>query len=100
MAALPDAPIINRFIINAWADTKFVQAVKKTGREKADYRRPQRGCVPDVPGNRGGAVMDASSTVNQHAAMAAMFCMSQAGANRIGATPFKLAATQPVCLDL
>jgi len=32
--ALPDAPIINRLIINAWNDPNFVEAVKNTGRKK------------------------------------------------------------------
>lgn len=34
IAALPDAPIIDRFIINAWDEPKFKQAVEQTGRKK------------------------------------------------------------------
>ena len=86
IAALPDAPIINRLIINAWHDPKFVDAVKKTRRKKliiagvtADVclTFPAIGAVHD--GYDVYAVMDASGTVNQHAVMAAMFRMSQAG---------------------
>jgi len=86
IATLPDAPIIDRLIINAWADPNFVDAVKKTGRKKlviagvtADVclTFPAIGAVRD--GYDVYAVMDASGTVNQHALMAAMFRMSQAG---------------------
>ena len=31
---LPDAPIIDRVIINAWDDPNFVAKVKETGRTK------------------------------------------------------------------
>ncbi len=86
IAALPHAPIINRLIINAWRDPKFVEAVRKTGRKKliiagvtADVclTFPALGAVQD--GYDVYAVMDASGTVNQHALMASMFRMSQAG---------------------
>lgn len=86
IAALPDAPIINRLIINAWNDPVFVEAVKKTGRKKliiagvtADVclTFPAIGAVRD--GYDVYAVMDASGTVNQHALMAAMLRMNQAG---------------------
>ena len=84
--ALPDAPIINRLIINAWNDPNFVGAVKKTGRKKliiagvtADVclTFPALGAVRD--GYDVYAVMDASGTVNSHALQAAMLRMSQAG---------------------
>ena len=86
IAALPNAPVIDRLIINAWNDLKFVEAVKKTGKKKliiagvtADVclTFPALGAVKD--GYDVYAVMDASGTVNQHALMAAMFRMSQAG---------------------
>lgn len=86
LAALPDVPVIDRLIINAWNDPKFVAAVKATGRKKlvmagvtADVclTFPALGAVRD--GYDVYAVMDASGTVNQHALMAAMFRMSQAG---------------------
>jgi len=86
VATLPDAPVVDRLIINAWNDPKFVAAVKKTGRKKliiagvtADVclTFPALGAVRD--GYDVYAVMDASGTVNQHALMAAMFRMSQAG---------------------
>lgn len=86
LALLPNAPVIDRLIINAWNDPQFVDAVKKTGRKKlimagvtADVclTFPALGAVRD--GYDVYAVMDASGTVNQHALMAAMFRMSQAG---------------------
>ncbi|NJR60721.1 MAG: isochorismatase family protein [Cyanobacteria bacterium CRU_2_1] len=86
MATLPNAPIINRVIINAWNDSAFVDAVNQTGRKKlimagvtADVclTFPAIGAVGD--GYDVYAVMDASGTVNQHALYASMFRMSQAG---------------------
>lgn len=86
LTTLPDAPVIDRLIINAWNDSKFVEAVKQTGRKKlvmagvtADVclTFPALGAVRD--GYDVYAVMDASGTVNQHALTAATFRMSQAG---------------------
>lgn len=86
IATLPDAPVIDRLIINAWDDPKFVEAVKKTGRRKLIMAGvtsdvcltfPALGAVRDDYDVY--AVMDASGTVNQHALMAAMFRMNQAG---------------------
>ncbi|XGV94753.1 MAG: hydrolase [Leptolyngbya sp. BL-A-14] len=86
IAALPDAPIIDRVIINAWNDPAFVDAVKKTGRKKliiAGVTADVCLTFPAVSAAGEGydvyAVMDASGTVNQHAMYAAMFRMSQAG---------------------
>ncbi len=83
---LPDAPIIDRVIIDAWQDENFVNAVKKTGRKQL----VMAGVTADVcltfpaigaagEGFDVYAVMDASGTVNQHALYAAMFRMNQAG---------------------
>ena len=83
---LPNTPIINRVIINAWDDPNFVSVVKETGRSKlimagvtADVclTFPAIGAVGD--GYDVYAVMDASGTVNEHALYASMFRMSQAG---------------------
>lgn len=86
LAALPDVPVIDRVIINAWDDPNFVAAVQQTKRKKlimagvtADVclTFPAVGAVGQ--GYDVYAVMDASGTVNQHALYAAMFRMSQAG---------------------
>lgn len=86
IATLPDAQVIDRLIINAWKDPNFVAAVESTGRKKlimagvtADVclTFPAISAVAD--GYDVYAVMDASGTVNQHALMASMFRMSQAG---------------------
>lgn len=86
LAALPDVPVIDRLIINAWNDPKFVDAVKKTGRKKlvmAGVTADVCLTFPALGAARDGydvyAVMDASGTLNQHALNAAMFRMSQAG---------------------
>ncbi len=100
IAALPDAPIIDRVIINAWQDPAFVAAVKKIGRKKliiagvtADVclTFPAVGAAGD--GYDVYAVMDASGTVNQHALYASMFRMSQAGV-KIANTNMVLAELQ------
>ena len=86
LATLPDVPVIDRVIINAWDDPNFVAAVQQTKRKKlimagvtADVclTFPAVGAVGQ--GYDVYAVMDASGTVNQHALYAAMFRMSQAG---------------------
>jgi nicotinamidase-related amidase len=84
--ALPEASIIDRVIIDAWADPKFVQAVKKTGRSQlimAGVTADVCLTFPAVAAAGEGfdvyAVMDASGTVNEHALFAAMFRMQQAG---------------------
>ena len=83
---LPNVPIINRMIINAWNDPSFVQAVKQTGRQKlivAGVTADVCLTFPAISAVQDGydvyAVMDASGTVNQQAMFAAMFRMSQAG---------------------
>ena len=85
-ATLPEAPVIDRLIINAWNDPKFVEAVKKTGRKKlviAGVTADVCLTFPAIGAVRDGfdvyAVMDASGTMNSHALMASMFRMSQAG---------------------
>ncbi len=84
--ALPDVPVIDRVIINAWDDPNFKGAVEKTGRKKlimagvtADVclTFPALGAVRD--GYDVYAVMDASGTVSEQALYASMFRMSQAG---------------------
>ncbi len=83
---LPDAPIIDRVIIDAWQDENFVGAVKATGREQL----VMAGVTADVclafpaigaagEGYDVYAVMDASGTINQHAMLASMFRMDRAG---------------------
>lgn len=86
IASVPDAPIIDRLIINAWDDPAFVDAVKKTGRSKlimAGVTADVCLTFPAVGARSEGydvyAVMDASGTVNAHALQASMFRMSQAG---------------------
>ncbi len=83
---LPDAPIIDRVIINAWDDPNFVAKVKETGRTKlimAGVTTDVCLTFPAISAVKDGydvyAVMDASGTVNQQAMFAAMFRMSQAG---------------------
>ena len=86
VAMLPDAPIIDRVIINAWDDPNFVAKVKETGRTKlimAGVTTDVCLTFPAISAVKDGydvyAVMDASGTVNQQAMFAAMFRMSQAG---------------------
>lgn len=85
-AAFPDVEIIDRMIIDAWQDPKFVEAVKKTGRKQlimagvtADVclTFPAIGAAGD--GYDVYAVMDASGAPNMHAMYASMLRMSQAG---------------------
>jgi nicotinamidase-related amidase len=86
VAALPGVPVIERLIINSWNDPRFVEAVKKTGRKKlimAGVSSDVCLTLPAVSATRDGydvyAVIDASGTFSQHALMASMFRMSQAG---------------------
>ncbi|MBW4471499.1 MAG: isochorismatase family protein [Stenomitos rutilans HA7619-LM2] len=83
---LPDVPVIDRVIINAWDDPNFLQAVQQTGRKKlimAGVTTDVCLTFPAIGAVRDGfdvyAVMDASGTVNQQAMYASMFRMSQAG---------------------
>ena len=84
--ALPDVPVINRVIINAWDDPHFKGAVEKTGRKKliiAGVTADVCLTFPAISAARDGydvyAVMDASGTVSEQALYAAMFRMNQAG---------------------
>lgn len=84
--ALPDAPIIDRFIINAWDESKFKQAVEQTGGKKlimagvtADVCLTFPAISAIADGYDVYAVMDASGVTNQQSMFAAMFRMSQAG---------------------
>jgi nicotinamidase-related amidase len=86
IATLPEVPVIERMIINSWKDPRFVEAVKKTGRKKlimAGVSTDVCLALPAVSAVRDGydvyAVIDASGTFSQHALMASMFRMSQAG---------------------
>jgi nicotinamidase-related amidase len=86
IATLPEVPVIERMIINAWKDPQFVEAVKRTGRKKlimAGVSTDVCLALPAVSAVRDAydvyAVIDASGTFSQHALMASMFRMSQAG---------------------
>ena len=86
LAAVPGVPVIERLIIDSWKDPRFVEAVKKTGRKKlimAGVSTDVCLTLPAVSAVRDGydvyAVVDASGTFSQHALMASMFRMSQAG---------------------
>jgi nicotinamidase-related amidase len=86
ITTLPEVPVIERMIINAWKDPQFVEAVKKTGRKKlimAGVSTDVCLALPAVSAVRDGydvyAVIDASGTFSQHALMASMFRMSRAG---------------------
>lgn len=86
VAALPGVPVIERLIINSWNDPRFVEAVEKTGRKKlimAGVSSDVCLTLPAVSAARDGydvyAVIDASGTFSQHALMASMFRMGQAG---------------------
>ena len=83
---LPEAPIINRVIINAWDDPKFKSAVEQTGRKKlimAGVTGDVCLTFPAISAIADGydvyAVMDAAGVINQQSMFAAMFRMSQAG---------------------
>jgi nicotinamidase-related amidase len=86
LALLPEAPVIDRLIIDAWQDPAFVDAVRATGRTKlimAGVTADVCLTFPAVGAAGAGfdvyAVLDASGTVNQHALLAAIARMSQAG---------------------
>ncbi len=83
---LPGAPIIDRVIIDAWQDEDFVSAVKATGRTQLVMAGVTADVCLTFPAVGAAsenydvyAVMDASGAVNQHAMLAAMFRMDQAG---------------------
>jgi nicotinamidase-related amidase len=93
VAALPGVPVIERLIINSWKDPRFVEAVKKTGRKKlimAGVSTDVCLTLPAVSAARDGyevyAVIDASGTFSQHALMASMFRMNEAGVIVVNAT--------------
>jgi nicotinamidase-related amidase len=52
---LGDLPTVDRTSINAWEDVEFVQAVKATGRQKANNGSAMDGGLPDVSGARRAA---------------------------------------------
>jgi nicotinamidase-related amidase len=86
LAAVPGVPVIERLIIDSWKDPRFVEAVRKTGRKKlimAGVSTDVCLTLPAVSAARDGydvyAVIDASGTFSQHALMASMFRMNQAG---------------------
>ena len=86
IAALPGVPVVNRFIINAWNDPAFHDAVKKLGRKKliiAGVTADVCLTFPSISAVRDGydvyAVLDASGTVNAQALMATSQRMTQAG---------------------
>lgn len=84
--SLPDAPIIDRVIINAWNDPAFVVAVEKTNRKKlimAGVTTDVCLAFPAISAVGAGydvyAVIDASGTWNETTQRAAIARMSQAG---------------------
>ncbi|GAA6621428.1 isochorismatase family protein [Scytonema sp. NUACC26] len=83
---LPNVPIIDRVIINAWNDPNFVTAVEQTNRSKlimAGVTTDVCLAFPAISAVGAGydvyAVIDASGTWNQTAQNAAIARMSQAG---------------------
>jgi nicotinamidase-related amidase len=86
LTSLPDAPIIDRVIINAWNDPNFVAAVERTGRKKlimAGVTTDVCLAFPAISAVGAGydvyAVIDASGTWNMTAQNAAIARMTQAG---------------------
>jgi nicotinamidase-related amidase len=84
--ALPDVPIINRTLINAWEDPEFVSAVEATGRRQlimAGVTSDVCLTFPAVAAAGAGydvyGVIDASGATTQHGLQASLFRMSQAG---------------------
>jgi nicotinamidase-related amidase len=84
--ALPDAPIVDRLIINAWNDPNFVAAVEQTGRKKlimAGVTTDVCLAFPAISAAGAGydvyAVIDASGTWNTTSQAAAIARMTQAG---------------------
>ncbi|HAZ46839.1 MAG TPA: hydrolase [Cyanobacteria bacterium UBA11369] len=83
---LPDVPIIDRVIINAWNDPAFVAAVEKTNRHKlimAGVTTDVCLAFPAISAVGAGydvyAVIDASGTWNDTTQRAAIARMTQAG---------------------
>lgn len=86
LAAVPGVPVIERLIIDSWKDPRFREAVTKTGRKKlvmAGVSTDVCLTLPAVSAARDGydvyAVIDASGTFSQHALLASIARMSQAG---------------------
>ncbi|MBY0403036.1 MAG: isochorismatase family protein [Cyanobacteria bacterium] len=86
LALLPEAPLVERMIINAWNDPNFVKAVEKTGRKKlimAGVTTDVCLTFPAISAAGQGydvyAVLDASGTVSEHALKASIARMTQAG---------------------
>jgi nicotinamidase-related amidase len=84
--ALPDVPIINRTLINAWEDPEFVSAVEATGRRQLIMAGVTSNvCLtfPAIAAAGAGydvyGVIDASGATTEHALQASLFRMSQAG---------------------
>lgn len=85
-ALFPGAPIIDRSLVNAWDDPRFVDAVKKTGRKKliiAGISTEVCTCFPALAAARDGyevyAVVDACATWDKRVEDAAFHRMSQGG---------------------
>lgn len=82
----PEAPIIDRTLVNAWDDPAFVGAVKKTGRKKlliAGISTEVCTAFPALAARRDGfetyAVVDACATWDRRVEDAAMHRMAQGG---------------------
>lgn len=85
-ALFPEVPIIDRSLVNAWDDARFVDAVKKTGRRKliiAGISTEVCTCFPALAAVREGyevyAVVDACATWDRRVEEAAFHRMSQGG---------------------
>jgi nicotinamidase-related amidase len=83
---LPDAPIIDLTLINAWDDENFVRAVEATGRRQLIMAGVTSNVCLSFPAIAAAgegydvyAVIDASGSVSDHALHASLFRMSQAG---------------------
>jgi nicotinamidase-related amidase len=83
---LPDAPIIDRTLINAWDDENFVRAVEATGRKQliiAGVTSNVCLAFPAIAAAGAGydvyAVLDASGAVSDHSLLASIARMTQAG---------------------
>ncbi|NJL20868.1 MAG: isochorismatase family protein [Leptolyngbyaceae cyanobacterium SM1_3_5] len=86
LSTLPQAPIVDRVIINAWNDRNFVAAVEQTGRKKlimAGVTTDVCLAFPAISAVAAGydvyAVIDASGTWNMTSQNAAIARMTQAG---------------------
>jgi len=85
-AMFPGASIIDRTLVNAWHDPKFVDAVKKTGRKKlliAGISTDVCTCFPALSATRDDyevfAVVDACATWDARVEDASFLRMSQGG---------------------